>query len=1358
MSDKQAAKMVIFDGDNFDEFETALLFHLRSKNCSKPLSQAKPLPLVAGENVTPAMISKREDAISKWEEMDESALGKIGERVQEKFYIKIRDCKTSGECFEILKKISESNAANSMIKARASFSNAKYPNSDDIQEYFSTLETIQRKLAGTDAKIGSTELIMKVLATLPDHWKPFCDSLRAQPEMMTDYAKFSEAMLSESLLKKQLNKGKEGKEVTSAMNAATEKFKGKCNNCHKKGHKAANCWAKGGGAEGKGPKQNNEKGQAKQAQATTSHFVLMAAQSGHEEDDQVTCIVDSGASDHMFSNKGIFKCYSTYDRPIQINVAGNTSVPAVGEGEVTIEVVGTGIVVTLTKVLHVPALKSKNLLSVRRLAEKEVEILVKKNSLVAKKGNNNLFEAKNIGGLYTISAKPILNQEQAHMVQRTNKKSIEDWHRILGHMNYEYIKKLPSVVNGMELKNASTVEGKASCTICLQSKGTKYSFAEQAQREKAIVGEDCHSDLGFIDGAPYATFTDGASGCTYTEILDAKDDVAEALKRYCTMSRTQYGHTIKRVHCDGGGEYKGRFKAYCDENGIAIIPTSPYTPQQNAKAERKNRTLKETAAGMLLDAHLDPGKYGKEAILHATFIRNRQPVQGTDKTHVEIFTGKKPDFRFMERFGATCVLVQDKKQKKGPTLSPRGIPCILLGMRANGYYVESVDNKKRHVSCHVKFVKESESDRIKEVLAVSDSDDDSDDENAVANKVIARDIEHESPRINERAQPQQNQGANSPPRAQVEIPVPNAPRPNRIAARWVVEEVGDENAIAPQDINANVEAANIIGDVNTRTTRRHAYTAFTKQSDIQEPKTYMEAMSGENASFWERAFKEEERNLMEKGTLSSPMDIPEGIKPIKCKPVFKVKYNADGSVDKFKVRIVAQGFTQIEGVDYDSVFAPVVSITAVRICFSLAAKFRLSLYSVDVSGAYLYADLDKELYMDIPKGFTGYKPGKCVRLLKGLYGLKQSGKLWHQELVRVLVNFGLQQNPFEPGLFYMVSADGQLILHVCVYVDDLLIGSNDDSYVRKFVDHLEQPFKLSSSGQVNQLLNIRVLQYKDSIALDQERYIQTKMIEFRQENARSKPIPIAEGFQPSGVSLPNEVPYLALIGSLGYAAKTCRPDIAFAFGYLSRFSHSCDVSTWNAAKGTLRYLNATKNLKIVYQHESSLELHAYVDASIKIREPANATTGFVIYLGSHLIHWKSKKQKIPSCSSAEAEIYALHDVIRNLLWLKGLLTGMGLHIPTPLIVREDNQATVRLSEEFILNERTKHLSATLHFIRYYVQESIIKIEYVSSDDNVADLMTKPLGRHQFERLRDHLCLETGGVLEGFADNEITSDL
>lgn len=277
--------------------------------------------------------------------------------------------------------------------------------------------------------------------------------------------------------------------------------------------------------------------------------------------------------------------------------------------------------------------------------------------------------------------------------------------------------------------------------------------------------------------------------------------------------------------------------------------------------------------------------------------------------------------------------------------------------------------------------------------------------------------------------------------------------------------------------------------------------------------------------------------------------LPNDRKPVGCKWVFKRKLGSNGEITRYKARLVAQGFSQRYGTDYDEVFAPVAKQTTFRTLLSIAARRKLLVKHVDVKSAYLYGDLAETIYMRQPIGFeTGTKSDVCL-LRKSLYGLKQAGRVWNRKITEVLQSLGYQPSEADPCLFVRTK-HGHLSF-VLLYVDDMLIACQDEAEYNRIEATLKKNFKITSLGDVSNYLGIRVQRRQDGrFVLDQSSYIRTIAARFGQADAKPSHITMDPGYpklqQKEVEPLPRKDTFQSLVGALQYVAINTRPDIITA--------------------------------------------------------------------------------------------------------------------------------------------------------------------------------------------------------------------
>ena len=509
--------------------------------------------------------------------------------------------------------------------------------------------------------------------------------------------------------------------------------------------------------------------------------------------------------------------------------------------------------------------------------------------------------------------------------------------------------------------------------------------------------------------------------------------------------------------------------------------------------------------------------------------------------------------------------------------------------------------------------------------------------------------------------------------------------------------------------------------------------------DPLEPRTYLEAIRSPDAHLWEEAMKAEIQALVEKKGTWNLSPRTAGMNIIKTKWVFKVKRKRDGEIERYKARLVARGDTQIYGVDFDETFAPVVSYTALRVLLSIAAKRGWKAIQIDVSNAYLNADLSKPIYMEQPQGFV--VPGKehmvCI-LKKGLYGLKQAGRMWNQKLSALLLTLGFIQNEVDLCLF---MKDGTLI--VAIYVDDLIVCGKTSADISEFISKFRKEFDTTEPENANWILGMSVdVKPDEYISLSQPAYVKKLLKDFGMEDARLTNTPLPAG---ASLSRSKETPTpeqlkrnRTFVGSLLYLAQCTRPDLANAVCQLSHVM-TAPPESWNAVvKHVLRYLHRTGDAGICYwkSPRRTAELHGYVDASWGDNlDSRKSTTGYVFFLNGGPISWVSKLQRTIALSTVEAEYTALVHAIQEGIFLRRLIQSLGEEMHGPTVLFEDNNGAANLVDHPTSHGRTKHIDIKRKWLDDKLQppDAQFVVKRVDTSENVADLFTKSLPRTTFEK-------------------------
>ncbi|GKA47287.1 zinc finger, CCHC-type containing protein [Tanacetum coccineum] len=387
-----------------------------------------------------------------------------------------------------------------------------------------------------------------------------------------------------------------------------------------------------------------------------------------------------------------------------------------------------------------------------------------------------------------------------------------------------------------------------------------------------------------------------------------------------------------------------------------------------------------------------------------------------------------------------------------------------------------------------------------------------------------------------------------------------------------------------------------------------------------DPKTFDEAIKSQDVAFKKKAINDEMYSIMGKNTWVLA-DLPPGCKPLGCKWIFKRKLKVDGTIEKFKARLVIQGFKQKSGIDYFDTYAPVARISTIRLLIAMASIHNLIIHQMDVKTAFLNGELDEEVYMNQPQGFI--MPGnenKVCKLIKSLYGLKQAPKQWHQKFDEVVLSNGYLLNQADKCVYSKFDESGKGVI-ICLYVDDMLIFGTDQVQVDLTKEFLSSRFSIKDIGEDDVILSIRIKHESNGIAISESHYIEKVLKKFNYFDCTpiSTPIDTSEKLMPNNGQAVSQLKYSMVIGYQMYAMTCTRPDIAFVVGKLSRYTSNPRTQHWQAIQRVLKYLKKTMDYKLTYTSYPSM-LEGYTDASwISNTEDNSSICGEVFLLGGGAI-------------------------------------------------------------------------------------------------------------------------------------------
>ncbi|SGY60145.1 BQ5605_C007g04389 [Microbotryum silenes-dioicae] len=809
------------------------------------------------------------------------------------------------------------------------------------------------------------------------------------------------------------------------------------------------------------------------------------------------------------------------------------------------------------------------------------------------------------------------------------------------------------------------------CDACMASKAHKLPFP-MSESHAALPLALVHSDLLMfpepsVSGRRYLiTFIDDFSRKAWAFPLLRKSDVLAAFQRWKAEVENASGAKIKTLRSDNGGEYTA-FNKFCAEQGIRRDKSVPYTPEQNGRAERLNRSIVEGVLALLHDSGL-PAHLWEEATQYYLDCKNLTPHAGIDGGLPDaIWHGIPQDLSRLRTFG--CRAWATVPQHERTKLEPKGIPLIF----------------RTRISHNVTNI-------VLESPPLSDSDDDSEDPIALLSHVV-RSI------------------------------ADNALLDTAQVLAYAAHNASPE---APLDMLPSRDA---------------------------DPAHWHQAMRSPHAAEWQTEAIDEFTSLLNQYKVYVILDqaaLPDGAKLLRSHFVFRTKRDQFGNVKSRKVRLVADGNTQRPGLDFQERYSPVVRFTSIRALVAIAVLRGYKIKQADVNKAYLHGKLDQPLYMRPPQGID--LPGKILKLERSIYGLKQAGRIWNDEIDSTLRSVGYK--PTVSDLCVYTKRHGNDWHYIALYVDDLLLIGPSDDEIERVLSTLEDMYGIKRLGDAEYVLGIQLKRSDDgSITLSQERYLQDVLERFDLALAKPASTPMQKNLllelDQSTPSDQERTRYLQAIGSLMYAALGTRPDLAYAVSYLARFAKEPGPTHWTAIKHVLRYIRGTVSYGLRYTPTPG-PLYGYSDSNWgACVRTSKSTMGYAYFL-AEAIHLQQLLE--------ELGILYLYDLAPRSLPLASTcfheFLSLSLGFPATI-----NRASYSYKNNYInpasransLTRNptsfsgTRHVRIREHFVREMVKKGEIKVEYIATADMVSDILTKALDPKLFVRHRESLGLRMPGA-------------
>ena len=1247
--------------------------------------------------------------------------------------------------------------------------NVKCKSPQEMSDYVLKVEMIAREIKASGAILDERFIVSATLKGLPTEYK-YLDFMQVSSgEPLTfakvkrfllqqaDSDKLNEVKEEQALITKNYNKhfNKRHSQNKSYPDNDRKANNSQCYFCKKTGHIRKHCYIRQGwtcescGIKGHSKQECNKKGKCnenfrKNPEKNNQIYGLCVTKDNWDKEN--CFVIDSGCSKHMVKDRAMFETFDSYSNSVKIANGMDMEVKGKGIVKAMVRDKMNNLIQINLEAFHVPDL-TVNLLSVRCLKEKQHSVIItpQVQHLILFDGRTvQLTESGNL--FYLNLEKPA---EQCYSTTANDKAGL--WHRRMGHISEGIMRSTVGVGFNVE-----------RCSVCQTCKQDRKPIKQVPTNLGKAPLYRVYSDVLSLEESKFGYkylvgFIDEYSRYIQVYPIKKKSDVLGKFKEYI-----QNVGKPCILRSDNGGEFKGEiFKQFCINCRIRQEFSAPYTPQQNGMIERSWRTLMNMIRCILQTANL-PKILWPRAALTAAYLRNRSVVRD-GCTPYELLKGRKPELKHIRVFGCRAYLHIEKYQRSKLDKKAKTVIFVGYSDECKAYVVYDPEQNSMHTSRNVTFdeINFPGIDSIKNKIDLNI-------ELQRAESLV------EIPAVSVQGNQEQQQEINNDtdPIYQNEQQVNDAPidssvRPSNEEFIWSdhedkqlepspflfkqpIEDKTDTRKSRAEE--AELRFLDRLKRKRKPNQKYKDYQAYIADNGdkidyekLVEPTSFDEAICTNKRNKWMKAMEDEIKSLKEKGTWTV-VARPRNKKVIKGKWVYKIKKDEYGNIEKYKARYVAKGFSQTPGEDYTETFSPTARQTTLRLLLALTIQKDLAIDQVDVNTAFLNAELEEELYIEQPKGFEVNGDNFVCLLHKGIYGLKQSSRRWHETLKEWLTAKGFTQSQFDSCLFY--GPNTLDIIAILIYVDDMAIIGRSKRANDNFKIALHQKYRIDDKGKLKCFIGLNIEIEEEEVRIDQQHIVQ-ELIGFQgMDSCNPCKIPM----EPSTLLVSNENEkiaaddhqrYRSIVGVLNYLAINTRMDISYVTGELSRFLNKPTSQQLQCVKKVVRYLAGNPYLGIQFiRSNHPLRLIGYCDANYAAcPETRRSTTGYCFKLeGVGMVSWASRRQRTVALSTTESEYMALAEACQEAKYLfsiaKEISTKMGLVLAEKVRLFGDNQSAIAIASNPIQHARTKHIDVRYHFVREVIKEGMVEVQYISTQNMKADMLTKALPLNKFMK-----CLE-----------------